>query len=199
MHTACLDCDLLIDLPRLEEGQRAKCPRCGYILAAQPRDGFRRALAYALAGLVFLALANGFPFLSFEQSGLANVMTLPQTAMSLYAGGFTGLAVLVGGFIVLVPAVMMIMLVAMLVPVVNGRHARYLKPFARWLYRMGPWSMVEVYLIGVIVSLVKIMALATVHLGFSFWAYAAFTLCFIATISVLDRVALWDRIEELSA
>jgi paraquat-inducible protein A len=58
--------------------------------------------------------------------------------------------------------------------------------------------MVEVFVIGVLVSLVKIGAMATVIRGISFWAYVMFAICFIATLTNIDRVQLWERIEELS-
>jgi paraquat-inducible protein A len=57
--------------------------------------------------------------------------------------------------------------------------------------------MVEVFIIGVIVSLVKIAAMATVELGISFWAYAGFAICFTLAISSLDRYQCWERIEAL--
>jgi paraquat-inducible protein A len=50
----------------------------------------------------------------------------------------------------------------------------------------------------VIVSLVKIGQMATVIIGISFWAYAAFTICFTAAVSSLDRLEVWDEIERLS-
>ena len=50
---------------------------------------------------------------------------------------------------------------------------------------------------GFDVSLVKIGAMATVLLGVSFWAYIAFAICFIATLTNLDRVLMWRRIEAL--
>ncbi len=59
--------------------------------------------------------------------------------------------------------------------------------------------MVEVFIIGVIVSLVKIAAMATVVLGISFWAYAGFSICFTLAIYNLDRYQCWERIEQLGA
>jgi paraquat-inducible protein A len=59
------------------------------------------------------------------------------------------------------------------------------------------WSMVEVFFIGVLVSLVKIMKMATVVIGASFWAYAAFSICFVLCLSKLDRWHSWRRIEAL--
>ena len=59
--------------------------------------------------------------------------------------------------------------------------------------------MVEVFIIAVIVALVKIAAMATVVIGISFWAYAAFTVCFTLAVSNLDRYQCWERIEALKA
>ena len=57
--------------------------------------------------------------------------------------------------------------------------------------------MVEVFIIGVIVSLVKIADMATIELGISFWAYAGFAICFTVAISNLDRYQCWERIDAL--
>ena len=55
--------------------------------------------------------------------------------------------------------------------------------------------MVEVFVIGVIVSLVKLASLATVVLGISFWAYVGFSICLTAAMTSLDRAYVWDEIE----
>ncbi len=57
--------------------------------------------------------------------------------------------------------------------------------------------MVEVFTIGVIVSLVKIAAMATVVLGISFWAYVAFSILFTFAVASLDRFQCWEMIEKL--
>ena len=57
--------------------------------------------------------------------------------------------------------------------------------------------MVEVFLIGVVVSLVKLAQLASVQLGLSFWAYAAFSITFTLALTTLDRFQCWQMIERL--
>jgi len=193
---ACLECDLLLDPPQLREGQRAACPRCGYHLRARPRQGFTRSLAFAVSALIWLMVANGFPFLALKASGLENVMTLPQTALALYSHGSPVVAGLVLVFIIGVPAAMMVALLGLLLPVARGQSASWLVPTARMFFALGPWSMVEVFVIGVIVSLVKLASMASVSLGVSFWAYIAFAVCFTAALSSLDRGELWSAIEQ---
>jgi paraquat-inducible protein A len=194
----CVECDLLVEVEPLDPGERARCPRCGHLLTANNDDGMTRSLAFAVAAAVLLALSMAFPFLSLKASGIEQVMTLPGTAYELHAGGYTSVAVLVMAPIIAVPALMITALMALLLPVRAGKKVPWLVPTGRFLFFLNPWSMVEVFVIGVIVSLVKIGAMATVVIGIAFWSYSAFALCFTAALTNLDRVQLWERIEELT-
>jgi len=64
---------------------------------------------------------------------------------------------------------------------------------------VGRHSMAEVFIIGVLVSLVKIAAMASVVIGISFWAYVGFAVCFTASLSSLDRFQMWREIEACTA
>ena len=196
---ACIECDLLVRVGELRGGQRAGCPRCGNLLTAPAADGFTRTLAFALAACFLLVLANSFPFLALKAKGLEQVMTLPRTAMQLYSDGYATLAVLVLGPIVGIPALMLATLMALILPIRRRVPAPWLVPAGRFLFLLSPWSMVEVFVIGVLVSLVKIGAMATVVLGISFWAYVGFAVCFTASLSSLDRFEIWREIEACTA
>jgi paraquat-inducible protein A len=162
-------------------------------------DGFTRSLAFALAAGLLLVVANAFPFAALEAKGLEQVMTLPQTAVELARGGTAPLVVLVLGPIVVVPALILVTLVALLVPLRRRLSVPWLVPAGRLLFFLSPWSMVEVFVIGVLVSLVKIGAMASVVLGLSFWAYVGFVVCFSASLASIDRLATWREIEACTA
>ena len=147
---------------------------------------------------MFLVAALAFPFLSMNAAGLENVMTLPQSALELYRNGMELLALLGLGFILVVPALMLGAMLALLAPLVRGWNAAWLVGTGRFLFALAPWSMAEVFVIGVIVSLVKLASMADIVLGISFWSYAAFSVCFTAALSSLDRVYLWDAIEQVT-
>jgi paraquat-inducible protein A len=194
----CAECDLLVKVDRLSPGERASCPRCGHLLTQNTADGLTRSLAFALAAAALLVMSMAFPFLSLRASGLEQVMTLPRSAYELYLDGYLSIAILVMVPIIGVPALMITALVALLLAIRQGKRAGWLVPTGRFLFFLNTWSMVEVFVIGVLVSLVKIGAMATVILGISFWAYVFFAICFIATLANVDRVQLWERIEELT-
>jgi paraquat-inducible protein A len=196
---ACHGCDLLIDLSGMQPGQSASCPRCGHGLTRFRPDGVERLMAYSIAALVALALACTFPFLSFASSGVESVMTLLEAPGSLWRNGLPGVAVLVTCFIIAIPALVLTLLLALSVPLSRGRWRPWLKPVGRWIFHLQSWSMVEVFIIGVIVSLVKIAKMATVVLGLSFWAYVAFAILFTFAMGVLDRYQLWNTIEAVEA
>ena len=124
-------------------------------------------------------------------------MTLPQTAFALYEHGAIALSGLVFGFIIVVPVALLIILITVVLAIRIGHKSSYLALFGRSIFILTPWSMVEVFVIGVIVSLVKLAAMATVTLGISFWAYIGFAICFTAAFASLDKHDAWDAIEEL--
>ena len=158
-----------------------------------------RSLAFAMGASIFLVIALLFPFMSMKAGGFENSMTLPQSALELYYNGRTALALLVAAFIILVPAVLLCSILAVLVPLIRGRNAPWLVPAGRAIFALSPWSMVEVFVIGVIVSLVKLAAMATIVLGISFWSYVAFSLSLTATLSSLSRMYVWNAIEQVSS
>ncbi len=148
---------------------------------------------------MFLVLANSYSFLSFSSSGLESVITLRETPGALWTNGMQGIAILVATFIIIIPAVVLILMTALSIPLHQGFNHAWLAPIAKCVFLTQNWSMVEVFIIGVIVALVKIAAMATVVVGVSFWAYAAFAICFTAAVANLDRYQCWQRIEALGA
>jgi paraquat-inducible protein A len=109
-----------------------------------------------------------------------------------------GASLIVGAFILVIPAAVLLMLLILCFAVSRDRYAPYLNTLARGIFVSQNWAMVEVFIIGVIVSLVKIATMATVSLGLSFWAYVAFSICFTLAISGLDRYQCWERLEHMA-
>ncbi len=194
---ACLHCDLLSSVASLKTGETASCPRCGHFLTRKIPDPYGRVLSFTIAGIILLIMANSYSFLSFSSSGLESVITLRQTPGAVWTYGMPWVAIMVAAFIIIIPALVLILLLLLCVPLHEGQYRPWLIPVAKGVFLIQNWSMVEVFIIGVIVSLVKIADMATVELGISFWAYAGFAICFTVAISNLDRYQCWERIEAL--
>jgi len=195
---ACPSCDLIFDLAGVPDGGTAVCSRCGSFLTRRRDDAFVRIMAFSTAALVTMALACAFPFLEFSRAGFENTMTLPQTVAELWRNDMPWLALLVAAFILAIPALVMALSLLLAFLLNRGVHTRWLHPLGSVVFHLNTWSMAEVFFIGVLVSMVKIAKMATVVLGPSFWAYAAFTVLFVMTLSNLDKFQSWQRIEALS-
>jgi paraquat-inducible protein A len=196
-YVACPSCDVLFDISILQDGESARCSRCGHFLSTYHADETSRVIAYTFSALILLVLACSYPFMSFKASGLESLMTLPQTAFNLWRDGMPGLAFLVATFIIFLPALILALILALNIALHTERHYHWLRPVGRMIYSLQGWCMVEVFFIGVLISLVKVGHMATVVMGLSFWAYAVFSLLFVLSLSGLDRAQFWRRIEML--
>jgi paraquat-inducible protein A len=193
----CPECDLLVRVTPPAAGDTARCPRCRYALSSGVRDGFVRPLAYALAALVLLVIALTFPFLAVEAGGIGNAMTLATAITSLNRFDAEGVAIVFTAFVLFTPGVMMLVTAVLATLLLAERQSPLLVPLARSLFHLDAWAMADVFAIGVIVSLVKLATMADVLLGTAFWAFLGFALCFLLTVTSLDRVTVWAAIDRL--
>jgi paraquat-inducible protein A len=194
---ACHDCDLLQRLPPLPEGGRASCPRCGSTLRKRPHEGLERTLALTLAAAVLFVVANSFPFLSFEMRGSITQTTLVSGVIDLYRQGKQELAALVLLTTVLAPMFQMLLLLHLLVPLRWNRIPWQLQRAFRLLRHAQVWSMMEVFMIGILVALVKLMGMATIVAGLALWSFVLLMLVLAGAVASFDPEEMWERVEAL--
>jgi paraquat-inducible protein A len=195
---ACRDCDLLHSLAELPEGATGLCTRCGGVLRRRRRNPIERTLALSLASAVLFSVANAFPFLSFEMKGQVTTTTLLSGVFDLYEQGKPEIAVLVGTTAVVAPLLQIALLVYVLLPLQVGLVPWKLARAFRLLRRVTPWSMMEVFLIGILVSISKLAGMATVVPGLAIWAFALLMVVLSGALASLDPEAIWERAEALA-
>lgn len=194
----CHECDLLNDVPSLDVGYKAYCPRCGYLLAANRPHSLAIVFSLSITALVFLALANAFPFLGFSTRGQEQTVTLLQSVAILVTQNFPELAFVVFALIIAIPAILLLGLIYVSTALAIEKRLPGIRTVLRWSLRLEPWSMAEIFLIGILVSFIKIVSLADVALGLSFWSYVMFTVCMLIVTIHTDNRELWRRIRELT-
>jgi paraquat-inducible protein A len=188
----CRYCDLLQHLPALADGEEAHCSRCGHELDARQRESALRPILYALSALFMLVLTNLFPFVGMDAAGSHRDMTFLDTSAVLLDEDYPWLAVLVWLFIQAIPALCMLAIIYLKLGMFYRLPA--LVQVARLLYALKPWSMVDIFLMGLLVSFVKLLTHFELSLGMSFWAFCGFCLLHLRTFQVVDRHELWSRI-----
>ncbi|MGB0713230.1 MAG: paraquat-inducible protein A [Gammaproteobacteria bacterium] len=172
--TACHDCDgLYRTAPDHDRPHRAACPRCGATLYRILPNGLDRALALQLTVLMLLAMVNLSPFLALELGGRVEQTHLISGSWALTRLGQWELGVIVALTSVVFPLLTALGWLYLLIPLRLGIRPRHLGPVFRWTRALAPWSMISVFMLGVIVAAVKLLEMANVIPGVGLFALIA--------------------------
>lgn len=191
-HILCPQCDLLVALPALQDGHKAACPRCGTTLVTQWESPRQRPTAYAIAALFMLLLANLFPFINMKVAGITSEVTLLEIPGVMFSEDYSSLGAFFMLFVQAVPALCLLSIL-LLVNQVNLPD-RLKRGLARLLFQLKSWGMAEIFLAGVLVSFVKLMAYGDIGVGSSFLPWCLFCLLQLRAFQCVDRRWLWDDI-----
>ena len=195
---ACHECDALHDRLPLEAGESAFCSRCDARLYAENPDDLQRALAFSLAGLLFFLIMVSFPFLGIAASGVERNIGLIESITDLYRSHSMLLALVVGMVLVVFPLVKVLGLIGLLLPLQINRRLPASHVYCRLVERIAPGNMTEIYLVGVIVTFVKLASMASIIYGVAFWAFIAFVITMTAATASINYTTLWDKLERAS-
>jgi paraquat-inducible protein A len=193
---ACHECDLLQRLPPMRAGSVAYCRRCGGKLYRERSDsGTDRALALTLGALILFIIANLYPIVGLEIQGNHQRASLYDTLHTLWSEGREDVALLVGFTTMLTPALEISLLLMVLLPLRIDRITYSTVSVLRLLQTIKPWSMMEVFLLGVLVSLVKLEHLAHLETGVALWAFGGLIPLLIAASGSFNPDEVWTRIK----
>jgi len=193
---ACHDCDLVHRIKTLPTKGAAHCIRCGAVLYKHKPNSLERTLAFAFAGLILFILANSFPFLGLKIGSQVRETTLITGIHELYVQGMQMISILVLITTVLAPFIQIMCLFYVLLPLKFGRVPRRLPRVVRFLEHVLPWSMMEVFMVGILVSVVKLAGMAKIIPGISVYSFLALIFVLAAMTVSVDGHLVWQKWEE---
>lgn len=195
-YIACPHCDTLHVEALVPEDYTANCRHCGHVLAAPRRNAYARVLSLAITALILMLGALFFPFISLEAAGLSNRTSVVDAMLAFSDGLMLPLSIAVALLIALIPAARLGAIAYTLVPLVfGGRPYRHAEFAFRMAERLRPWSMAEIFIVGVAVALVKVSGLASVSFGPAFWAFAALVVVTVLQDNAMCRYTIWKSLE----
>jgi paraquat-inducible protein A len=194
---ACRECDALQrDVP-VPHGGIAECARCGAGLHRHEPHSLDLTLALVLAAAVVFAFANAYPLMGLDARGLRASATLLDTSLALQQRGMTSVAILVFATVIAMPLAHIAGMLYVLLPLRLG----FVPPRIHLAYRLvnaaQPWAMVDVFLLGALVSLVKLTQVARVDGEVGIYAVGGYVMLIAAAVSTFEPRALWRRVAEL--
>lgn len=193
----CHDCELLSRVPA--GAHRVRCPRCGAALHSRKPQSLQRTWALVIAASLCYLPANLLPIMTVTSLGKAQSDTIMSGVVYLVEHGMWPLAAIVFTASVFVPVLKLVILVGLLISVQRGSRWR---PAERTrLYRiteaMGRWSMVDIFVVTILVALVRLGSLATIEAQTGAVFFGAVVVLTMLAAESFDPRLLWDRSEEV--
>ena len=194
--TACHGCDLLLASGDVTPGCTAVCPRCGSRIHAPKKDSVNRTLAFTFTALLVYVPAVFMPLMTLNVLGFEGSGSIADNGILLYNQGY----IFVAAMVFLTAVLLTFLNPALLFLVTCLIKIRRLPRLQAWILRtfqhLEEWAMAEVYLIGVLVTLIKVYSMTTIEYNLGFFCFVIMVVMNICALSVLDKSHFWTLIEE---
>ena len=192
---ACQTCDLLSRIPPLAESQQAECPRCGTVLLRARGSAIGDTFALGIAALILFAGVQSANFMSFGFEGRVQDARILTGIAALVADGKWLLGSLIFATAFAAPLLWVLSLLYLSGPLWFGRSPPRAAAVMRCCQFAQDWSMLEVFLLAVFVTYVKLIGVAEIGLGPGAWMLAPLIFVLAAASGTFDRGIFWSRIE----
>jgi len=174
------------------------CDRCRGKMHFRAIDSLERTSALLVSAALMLIPANLLPVMTIKMVGKGNPDTIISGIIHLFEGGLWGLAMIVLIASIVVPG---LKLSAMSFLIYSVKNKSTWKPRDRTLlYRVtevvGAWSMVDVFLVGLLSGLVQLGFLATVEPGLGVVFFGAAVILTMLAASSFDPRLIWDEAKD---
>jgi paraquat-inducible protein A len=191
---ACHECDLLMRRPELARGEKAMCPRCGYELYAHRHKVVQRSLALVIAALLLYVPANFLPIMQLNLLGQSSQDTVWTGVLGLFNTGMQGVSVIVFLCSMAIPLLKLLCQLAVLLSIRFDIGRSYGLLIYRIYHHLKDWGMLEVYLMGVLVAIVKLADMAAITVGIGLACFIALLLVQVWLEVVMSPHQIWQAL-----
>lgn len=189
----CDECDLLLREHSLKSGDMVICPRCGDVLHRYQPEGLKRCLAFSITAAVLFVISNCFPIVGLSSKGLVSSTSLLGMVNMLAHDGMPLVALLVFVTTFLMPALEIGALIYLLLPLSFGYLPPKMAAVFRAMHLAQPWAMVEVFMLGLLITISKLHAMATVVPEIALWSFVLLMLSLTAAAANFDSRTFWEQ------
>jgi paraquat-inducible protein A len=192
-------------MPDQGAAARISCWRCGAPLGSHDKNRLDRILALVLASAVLWLIGNFAPLVRVNLQGDTVSTTLAGSALALWRSGMEPIAALVLVTAVVLPALYLGTLAYLAAGLLwiereghtegRTRHLPYAGPLLRAAQHAQAWSMLEVFLVGALVAVVRLERVAVVDVRSGLWAIAGLVVAFSTLAGSWHPVGLWARLD----
>jgi paraquat-inducible protein A len=192
---SCSTCGLVQQVDPLLPGRRAQCPRCGSTVSEGPRGSLRLTAALAVAALILYVPANIYPIMGMHFYGAYRESTVWDGVVSLaeHNQWFVAIIVFLASMVIPVLKLSGLLYLVISTRFSLGRRQRDRTRIYKFIEVIGPWAMLDVFLLAVLVALVKLGTLVTILPGPGLIAFAAVVVLTMLASASFDPKVIWQR------
>jgi paraquat-inducible protein A len=189
-----LMCNVCSNHVLLPEGAREalQCDRCGHKFKKTEAESLQLTWAFALTALIFYVPANIFPFMTIELYGKTNTSTIWGGILSLFESGAWTVALIVFLASIVIPAMKLVILFYLAFTARTRRNSRFKTKLYYFVEAIGRWSMLDIFLLAVLVAIVKLAPMATVQPEFGSLMFAMVVIFTMLASANFDPKFLWS-------
>jgi paraquat-inducible protein A len=197
---SCHACHQLSKMPDVLTHGKAICPRCEAPIHLRKPNSISRTWALLIAAYILYIPANLLPVMTVISFGKGEADTILSGVKELIHAGMVPIALLVFFASITVPVLKLLTLTFL---VLSVQYESQWRPRERTvLYRItelvGRWSMIDIFMISILIALVKLQAVATIEPGPGAISFAAVVIITMFAAMSFDPRLIWDRLERKS-
>lgn len=189
----CEDCDAVHERPRLARRDVARCRRCGAVLARGAMLTLDGHLALAVGAAIVFAIASASPIVTLELRGVQSEASLFEALRWTWNAGEYVVALLALATTFAFPLVMIGLRLVLLLPLSKGQVPAHAALLLRALRVVMRWSMVEVFMLGILIAVVRSAGITDLVLGPGLFAYAVLT-ALLTGMQAASLQPMWQRL-----
>ena len=194
--TVCPDCSLILQSIEPQPHQVAVCPRCAHQLHRYKHNPIQKALVLSLTGLLLYLPATLLPLLTFSVLGIDTHSSIVQACWSLFDQEQYVMGVTVALTTLIFPLLVLSGLLLITLGLTRQWQAAWMPRFFRIYHHLTEWAMTDVFLVGVLITIVKMSHTAVVTLNPGFFCFIGLVLTTIIAQTVIDSQLFWSLMEK---
>ena len=187
----CHQCYTLHKEVPIHDGSKACCKECGTVLYRYDSRLAEHGLALSLSALIFFIVANFFPLVKIEILGHEQFITITKMIFSLFDNGFFIVGVILSFLLFIFPLMIIVIYMILFTLLHFAKGKQLTKDLLILLADILPWSMMDIFLVSILVALVKLIGYAQIHMGIAFWALFVFVLLDIYITKNIHISEIW--------
>jgi uncharacterized paraquat-inducible protein A len=187
---ACKTCGQVQQLESLPCGHRVECARCGEVLLRQTPFSRERTAAFSLAALFLYVPANIYPVMVMQYLGRQTENTVWGGVRALWQDNMWGVAIIVFLASILVPLLKLLGLF-FLVTYHGERWRNERRRIYKFIEKIGPWAMLDVFLLAIMVGVIRFGSFATVIPGPGIVAFTSVVVLTLLASASFEPRLIW--------